>query len=101
MTGDLVDCSAATEPGEWKDARLEEISAALCEPFDIGVSVGDGIDTGEPFARFRIEEAESVFRGHRPSVPFPRDPPAVGRQRRFDTRWPVTQPDGRAAGAWS
>ena len=60
-TGDLVDCSAATEPGEWKDARLEEIAAALCAPFDIGVTVADDVDTGEPFARFRIEEGESVF----------------------------------------
>ena len=60
-TGDLVDCSAATEPGEWRDARLEEIATALCQPFDIRVTVGDGIDTGEPFARFRIEEGESVF----------------------------------------
>ena len=58
-TGDLVDCSAATEPGEWKDARLEEIATALCRPFGIGVS--RETDTGEPFARFRIEEGESVF----------------------------------------
>ena len=58
-TGDLVDCSAATEPGEWKDARLEEIAAALCQPF--GIRVSREIDTGEPFARFRIEEGESVF----------------------------------------
>ena len=58
-TGDLVDCSAASKPGEWKDARLEEIAMALCEPFDI--SVTREVDTGEPFARFRIEEGESVF----------------------------------------
>ena len=59
VTGDLVDCSAATEPGEWKDARLEEIATALCAPF--GINVSREIDTGEPFARFRIEEGESVF----------------------------------------
>ena len=58
-TGDLVDCSAATEPGEWHNERLENIAAALCEPFDIGVT--REVDTGEPFARFRIEEGESVF----------------------------------------
>ena len=58
-TGDLVDCSAATEPGEWHNERLEAIAAALCEPF--GIRVTQVVDTGEPFARFRIEEGESVF----------------------------------------
>ena len=58
-TGDLVDCSAATQPGEWRDARLEEIATALCQPF--GIDVSRETDTGEPFARFRIEEGESVF----------------------------------------
>ena len=58
-TGDLVDCSAATEPGEWHNARLEEIARALCEPF--GISVSRETDTGAPFRRFRIEEGESVF----------------------------------------
>ena len=58
-TGDLVDCSAATKPGEWKNERLENIATALCAPFDINVS--REIDTGAPFARFRIEEGESVF----------------------------------------
>ena len=58
-TGDLVDCSAATMPGEWHNERLEAIAAALCQPF--GVSVSAEVDTGEPFMRFRIEEGESVF----------------------------------------
>ena len=58
-TGDLVDCSAATEPGEWHNERLENIAAALCRPFGIGVT--REVDTGEPFRRFRIEEGESVF----------------------------------------
>ena len=58
-TGDLVDCSAASEPGEWKDAGLDEIASALCEPF--GISVSSETDTGAPFSSFRIEEGESVF----------------------------------------
>ena len=58
-TGDLVDCSAATEPGEWHNERLETIAAALCQPFRIGVT--REVDTGAPFRRFRIEEGESVF----------------------------------------
>ena len=58
-TGHLVDCSAATSPGEWHDAKLEEIAAALAK--DFGVEVRAEVDTGKPFARFRIEEGESVF----------------------------------------
>ena len=59
VTGDLVDCSAATMPGEWHNERLENIATVLCEPFGIGVT--REVDTGEPFTRFRIEEGESVF----------------------------------------
>ena len=59
VTGDLVDCSAATEPGEWHNERLENIATALCRPF--GIRVEREVDTGEPFRRFRIEEGESVF----------------------------------------
>lgn len=58
-TGDLVDCSAATKPGEWHDETLEAIAAALAEPF--GIAVRAETDTGRPFRRFRIEEGETVF----------------------------------------
>ena len=59
VTGDLVDCSAEGDPGEWHNERLENIAATLCRPF--GIPVKATVDTGEPFARFRIEEGESVF----------------------------------------
>ena len=58
-TGDLVDCSAATKPGEWHEAKLEEIVAALCEPF--GIPVRTEADTGLKFRRFRIDEGETAF----------------------------------------
>ena len=58
-TGDLVDCSAATEPGEWHEESLENIVASLCQPF--GINVSRETNTGAPFRRFRIEEGESVF----------------------------------------
>ena len=58
-TSDLVDCSAATKPGEWHNERLERIATALCQPFNIPVV--RRVDTGAPFRRFRIEEGESVF----------------------------------------
>ena len=61
-TGDLVDCSAATEPGEWRDARLEEIATALCQPFGILRHGARRHRTrASPSPRFRIEEGESVF----------------------------------------
>ena len=58
-TGDLVDCSAATQPGEWHDEKLEAIAAALARPF--GIAVRAEADTGAPFKRFRIEEGETVY----------------------------------------
>ena len=57
-TGDLVDCSAASEPGEWHNETLEAIVAALARPF--GVAVGSTFATA-PFRRFRIEEGETAF----------------------------------------
>lgn len=57
--GDLVDCSAASAPGEWRDTSLEEIAAALAAPY--GISVVAVADTGAPFRRYRIEEGETVY----------------------------------------
>lgn len=56
--GDLVDCSAASEPGEWHDETLERIVAALAQPF--GIEVG-ALEPSAPFRRFRIEEGETAF----------------------------------------
>ena len=89
-TGDLVDCSAASKPGEWKDARLEEIASALCQPF--GINVSREIDTGAPFARFRIEEGESVFEAIERGCRFPGGAAAFGRAGRFDPWRPYAQP---------
>lgn len=58
-TGDLVDCSAAIEPGEWAEQKLERIAAALAEPF--GVPVSTNADTGQAFRKFKVEPGESVF----------------------------------------
>lgn len=58
-TGDLVDCSAASEPGEWHDEGLEAIVKALVAPF--GISVSTNADTGAAFRRFRVEEGETVY----------------------------------------
>ena len=78
-TGDLVDSSAASTPGEWKDASLTEIAMALTEPF--GVEVRAEVDVGPPFAKFRIEEGESVFE-------------AIERACRFRGVLPLSSGDG-------
>ena len=57
--GDLVDCSAETSPGEWLDARIDEIARALAAPY--GVPVTAAAPAGEPFRKFRIEEGETVW----------------------------------------
>ena len=58
-TGDLVDCSAATMPGEWQNELLDRIVQSLIDPFGISVTVDT--DIGEPFRKFRIDEGETVF----------------------------------------
>lgn len=58
-TGDLVDCSAIHQPGEWHDRRLEQIAADLCQPF--GVTVSTRVDTGKPFADLTLQKGETVF----------------------------------------
>ena len=57
-TGDLVDCSAASQPGEWHNETLQRIVEALVRPF--GVVVRSRVNTA-PFRSFRIEEGETVF----------------------------------------
>ena len=78
-TGDLVDCSAASSPGEWHDASLLDIAFALARPF--GMEVRAEVDIGAPFRRFRIEEAESVFE-------------AIERACRFRGVLPLSSGDG-------
>lgn len=58
-TGDLVDCSAIHKPGEWRGQKLETIVAELARPFGIPVRVVT--DTGAAFARFAIEQGETVY----------------------------------------
>lgn len=60
-TGDLVDCSAIHKTGQWRQRRLEQIAAELCQPFGVQVVVAPGVDTGKPFANFALQEGETVF----------------------------------------
>ena len=58
-TGDLVDCSAIFETGEWKNRTLLDIASDLCDPYGIGVSAD--ADVGAAIRRFSIQEGETVF----------------------------------------
>ncbi|MEX2630034.1 MAG: hypothetical protein WD341_08860 [Tistlia sp.] len=58
-TADLVDCSPALEPGEWRNLQLTQLVAAIAEPF--GIAVTSQVSVGEPFATFRLEQGETAF----------------------------------------
>jgi prophage tail gpP-like protein len=58
-TGDLVDCSAIAESGEFHGRDLLQIAEALVKPFKIKVSAET--DLGAPLKRFSIQEGETVF----------------------------------------
>jgi prophage tail gpP-like protein len=55
---DLLDCSAVHTPGSWSHRRLQQIAAELAAPF--GIAVVTRADTGEPFARFALNQGETV-----------------------------------------
>jgi prophage tail gpP-like protein len=58
-TADLVDCSAIHTPGSWQGRKLEQIAAELVQPFGIAIELAG--DTGAPFAKFALQQGETVF----------------------------------------
>lgn len=59
-TGDLVDCSELSDPGEWSDVSLLELVTELAAPF--GVPVRAALeDLGAPFLLFRRQPGESAW----------------------------------------
>ena len=66
-TGDLVDCSADVEPGEWHDIGIDALVANITRPFGIRVYPDSGLDLGAKFARFRIQAGRR--HGRRSSAP--------------------------------
>ncbi|MCA9789664.1 MAG: hypothetical protein KC462_07820 [Cyanobacteria bacterium HKST-UBA05] len=58
--GDLDDCAALNQPGEWKHQKLETIAADLVAPF--GISISTQVDTGPVFDSFQLEQEETVQR---------------------------------------
>ena len=57
--GDLVDCSVARNPVEWRDADLLTVATALAAPF--GIPVRAEADVGAPFRTFRTDEGEAAW----------------------------------------
>jgi prophage tail gpP-like protein len=60
-TSDLVDCAAIHKSGAWRGAKLEQIVRDLVAPFGLKVEISAGLDTGETFKRFALEDGERAF----------------------------------------
>jgi len=52
--GDLVDCTAIHKGGEFKNLKISQIAAAICEPF--GISVRLDANEGAALAKHRTED---------------------------------------------
>ncbi|ARK42870.1 phage baseplate assembly protein [Burkholderia pseudomallei] len=57
-SGDLVSCSAIYQGGQWRNARLDQITRDLCKPFGIDVKIDT--DIGEAIRDLKIEHGEKV-----------------------------------------
>lgn len=60
-SGDLVDCSAVHQPGQWLRLDAAQLAVELGRPFGVGVSVAEGVNPGGIFPTFKIEPGESAF----------------------------------------
>lgn len=60
-TGDLVDCSAIHKTGQWRGATLLQIASDIAAPFGIKVKTAAGLDMGETFKSFALEDGEKAF----------------------------------------
>ncbi|MGA0569652.1 phage baseplate assembly protein [Variovorax sp. VNK109] len=60
-TGDLVDCSAIYKGGQWHGVKLERIVRDIVAPFGLKVVLQDGLDQGEVFKSFALEDGEKAF----------------------------------------
>ena len=65
-TGDLIDCSALHECGQWRNSSLLRIAKDVCLPFGIDVSIGElsdvsSADLAAHLRRFSIQEGETAF----------------------------------------
>ena len=58
-TGDLVDCSAVHEAGQWQNKTLYDITKDVCRPF--GVEVVKEVSAGDAFVNESINDSETAF----------------------------------------
>lgn len=61
LTGDLVDCSAMHNPGNFKDQSALAIASALAAPFDIKVHLDDSVGGVALVKKFEIQQGETAF----------------------------------------
>ncbi|MCY1668316.1 phage baseplate assembly protein [Rhizobium sp. SL86] len=59
VANDLIDCAAMADQAEYANVKLEDAVARIAKPY--GLTVRSEIDTGEPFARYSIDLAETAF----------------------------------------
>lgn len=60
-TGDLVDCAAIYKTGAWRGVKLDRIVRDIVAPFGLKVEIALGVDMGETFKRFALEDGERAF----------------------------------------
>jgi prophage tail gpP-like protein len=60
-TGDLVDCSAIHKTGQWRGVKLEQLVRDIAAPFGITVKIAPGLDQGDTFKSFALEDGEKAF----------------------------------------
>jgi prophage tail gpP-like protein len=58
---DLVDCAAIHRPGLWRDLDALELARELAGPFGVEVRKDGGVEVGEKFGTFKLEEGETAF----------------------------------------
>ncbi len=58
-SGQLVDCSAIHEPGEFKGRTALQIAQELAQPW--GIAVRAATDVGRPFETFTVQKGETAF----------------------------------------
>ena len=96
-TGDLVDCSAASSPGEWHDVTLPVIVSSLARPFGIGVRID--VDVGAPVQAVPDRGGGERVRGGRAGLPVSWSTPALRREWRARARRAESDTVGCAARA--